>query len=92
MGFNDKLTPLEELAAADLDYKHVTVKLVGEDGNVFSIMGRCQKALRRAGAPQKHIDAFLHQVTSGDYDHALQVVMEWFTIGGCGSCSGCDCG
>jgi hypothetical protein len=26
-----------------------TVKLVGEDGNVFSILGRVKQALRRAG-------------------------------------------
>jgi len=92
MKFDAKLSPLEELAAVDLNYKHVTVKLIGEDGNVFSIIGRCLKSLRRAGAPKRHMDIFKQQVTSGDYDHALQVVMEWFTISGrCGSCSGCDC-
>jgi hypothetical protein len=50
-----------------------TVKLVGEDGNAFSIMGRVKKALRRAGADKEYIDKYLSEATSGDYDHLLVV-------------------
>jgi len=32
-------------------HQKVTVKLIGEDGNAFSIMGRVAKALRRSGQP-----------------------------------------
>ena len=41
-----------------------TVKLVGEDGNAFSIMGSVKKALRRAGADQEYIDRYLSEATS----------------------------
>jgi len=57
-----------------------TVKLIGEDGNAFSIMGRVKKALRRAGADQEYIDKYLSEATSGDYDHLLVVCMEYVDV------------
>jgi len=57
-----------------------TVKLVGEDGNAFSITGRVKKALRRAGADQEYIDKYLSEATSGDYDHLLVVCMEYVDV------------
>lgn len=59
-------------------YPDITIPLTGEDGNVFFIMGRCTKALRRAGAEKSEIKEFTNQMTAGDYDHALQTVMKWF--------------
>ncbi|MDB4442479.1 hypothetical protein N9219_03555 [bacterium] len=57
-----------------------TVKLIGEDGNAFSIMGRVKKALRRDGADQEYIDRYLSEATSGDYDHLLVVSMEYVDV------------
>ena len=57
-----------------------TVKLVGEDGNAFSIMGSVKKALRRAGADQEYIDKYLSEATLGDYDHLLVVSMEYVDV------------
>ena len=57
-----------------------TVKLVGEDGNAFSIMGRVKKALRRAGADKEYIDKYLSEATAGDYDHLLVVSMEYVNV------------
>ena len=54
-----------------------TVKLVGEDGNAFSIMGRVKKALMRTRADKEYIDQYLSEATSGDYDHLLVVSMEY---------------
>ena len=58
-------------------YDNVKVKLVGEDGNAFSILGRVQKALRQAGVSREEIPEFQNEATSGDYDHLLATVMEW---------------
>lgn len=58
-------------------YPEVNVSLVGEDGNAFAILGRVQKALRRAGVPKEELDAYFAEATSGDYDHLLRVTMEW---------------
>ena len=57
-----------------------TVKLVGEDGNAFSIMGRVKKALRRAGADKEYVDKYLKEATSVDYDHLLAVSMEYVNV------------
>ena len=53
------------------------VKLVGEDGNAFAIMGRVSKALKRAGYPPEEVKRYRDEATSGDYDHLLMVTMEW---------------
>lgn len=57
-------------------YPHVTVKLIGGDGNAFAILGAVQRALRRAGVPQEEIQTFLDEAKAGDYDHLLGVVMQ----------------
>lgn len=61
-------------------YPDITVQLTGEDGNVFSIMGRCRQALRRAGVEKSEVDMFLKEITAGDYNHALNTVREWFDV------------
>jgi len=57
-----------------------TVKLVGHDGNAFSIMGRVKQALKRAGADKEYIDRYLREATSGDYDHLLMVTMGYVEV------------
>lgn len=52
-------------------------QLVGEDGNAWAIMGRVGLALRHAGYSRAAVDAYHTDSTSGDYDHVLQVAMEW---------------
>jgi len=56
------------------------VKLVGEDGNIFSIMGRVQRAARKAGWDQKRINSIMQDMQSSDYNHALQVVQTHFEV------------
>ena len=54
-----------------------TVKLVGEDGNAFAIMGRVSKALRKAGADKEYVDKYTNEAMSGDYDNLLVVSMNY---------------
>ena len=61
----------------DIRYPEVTVQLSGEDGNVFSVIGRVQKALRRAGVGKEELAEFRKQAMSGDYDNALRTAMQW---------------
>jgi hypothetical protein len=56
------------------------VRLSGEDGNAYSILGRTTAALRAAGVPQEEIDTFFAEATSGDYDHLLQTTMRWVDV------------
>ena len=58
----------------------VTVKLAGRDGNAFAIMGAVKKALRQAGQHRELIDMYIEEATSGDYDHLLQVTMDYVNV------------
>jgi hypothetical protein len=64
----------------EVNYEKPTVKLVGEDGNAFSIMARVRKALQRAKAPQEVIDAYFEEAKSGDYDHLLMTTMKYVEV------------
>ena len=57
-----------------------TVKLVGEDGNVFSIIGAVSKALRRAGQPDKAKEFTIKAFNSSDYDEVLTLACEYCEV------------
>lgn len=61
-------------------FPEITVILTGEDGNAFSIIGRCRKAARRAGVSKEDIDVFTSEAKSGNYDNVLQTAMRWFDV------------
>ena len=61
-------------------YPQVKVKLVGEEGNAFAILGRVTGAMRRAGLTTEQRNEFHAEATSGDFDHLLQTVMEYVTV------------
>lgn len=56
------------------------VKLIGEDGNAYAIMGACQRAAKRAGWAPEKIAAMLKDMMSSDYDHLLLVAMDYFDV------------
>ena len=53
--------------------------LVGTDGNAFSILGKARRVLRDAGRDDAWT-TFEAEATSGDYDHLLATVMNWFEV------------
>jgi hypothetical protein len=57
-----------------------TVKLIGQDGNAFAIMGNIKRALKRAGADKEYIDEYLKEATSGDYNHLLTISMKYVHV------------
>ena len=57
-----------------------TVKLTGQDGNAFAIMGNIKRALKRAGADKEYINKYLKEATSGDYNHLLTVSMKYVHV------------
>ena len=56
-------------------FSDVSVALVGEDGNAFSIIGRVARAIRRKHG-NAEAEAYIAEATAGDYDHVLRVTME----------------
>ena len=57
-----------------------TVKLIGESGNAFAILGKTNKALNQAGADKEYIDKYLAEAMSGDYDNLLAVTTKYVDI------------
>ncbi|MFA5416925.1 MAG: hypothetical protein WC341_00565 [Bacteroidales bacterium] len=60
-------------------YPKITVKLTGEDGNAFAILGSVVAKLKQENIPTDEIAKFKKEAMSGDYDHLLQTVMAWIT-------------
>lgn len=56
--------------------KKINLKLVGLDGNAFSIMGAFQRQARKENWDKQEIDAVLNEARSGDYDHLLCTIMD----------------
>ena len=55
----------------------VTVQITGLDGNAFAIIGRCSKAMRRAGWGTTEIRDFQKEAMKGDYSDLLTTVMDY---------------
>lgn len=56
------------------------LELSGGDGNAFVLMGKAQRAAKKAGWTQQQIDAVMKEARSGDYDHLLQTLMKHFEV------------
>ena len=63
-------------------YPNIEVKLVGEDGNAFAILGRVRKALKENGVSEDEILAFTEEAMSSDYSHLLATVMRTVRVPG----------
>lgn len=62
-------------------FPNVSVKLTGNDGNVFLIIGRVQRALLTGGATREQAAEFVNEMTDSDsYDAALACVMRWVSV------------
>jgi hypothetical protein len=57
-----------------------TLKLLGTNGNAFAVIGAAQKAWRRAKLPESDWDMISAEAMSGDYDHLLSTIMEYFDV------------
>lgn len=55
------------------------VKLIGEDGNAFAIIGKCKRALKKAGMHEE-AEAFVKEATAGDYNGVLAAAMKYCDV------------
>lgn len=53
------------------------LKLVGNDGNAFAILGAASRIARQNGMDWKAISA---EAMNGDYDHLLQTMVKYFEV------------
>lgn len=64
----------------DVKYPEITVRLSGENGNSFNIMGIVTRAMRMERIDKAEIDAYRDAAMSGDYDHLMQVTMKLVNV------------
>ena len=60
-------------------HPHVRVKLVGEDGNAFAILGRVSGAMKREQVSEAEQKAFMSEAQSSDYNNLLRTVYQWIS-------------
>ncbi|MFZ2656623.1 MAG: hypothetical protein WAX69_16940 [Victivallales bacterium] len=58
---------------------NVIVKLTGEDGNAFYIMGKVIKALKLAGLDEM-AKQYEMEAMAGDYENLLRVTMKFVEV------------
>lgn len=60
-------------------FPEIIVKLIGEDGNSFYIIGKVREALVKAG---HHGEAkeFMEKAMSGDYNNLLRTACEYVEV------------
>ena len=73
---HDKFT----MIVSELKAKKPKVKLTGEDGNVFSIIGRISGALKKAGQADKAKEFTDKAFAAGSYDEVLQLAMTYCDV------------
>ena len=57
-----------------------TVKLVGEDGNAFAIIGRVSAALQEAGYKKEYIEEYQKESVSGDYNNLIMTATKYVNV------------
>ena len=55
-------------------------KLIGEDGNIFSILGRVSKTLKEDGKEEQAKEVRERVMASSSYGEALQIIMEYVEV------------
>ena len=55
-------------------------KLVGEDGNIFNLMGLASRTLKNAGQEEQAAEMRERIFKSDSYDRALQIIMEYVEV------------
>jgi hypothetical protein len=58
---------------------NIKVKLIGEDGNAYAILGKVKRALKEGGHPEL-VDAFMKEATASNYENLLHVVTEYVGV------------
>lgn len=59
----------------------VQLQFDGASGNSLAIVGACQRAARSAGWSSEAVEAWSNEALSGDRDHLVDTVFEYFEVG-----------
>jgi len=72
---------LEEIGGRAMEVnRKPSVKLIGEDGNIFSILGRVSRTLKEDGKEEQAKEVSERVMASSSYGEALQIIMEYVEV------------
>lgn len=63
-----------------IKHPEVEVQLTGEDGNVFGVIGRVSRALKRAGLPDAAAEFTAAAFNAESYDEVLRLCMDTVSV------------
>jgi hypothetical protein len=55
-------------------------RLIGEDGNVFNLIGLASRTLKKAGLPDQAKEMSTKVFSCGSYDEALNIIGDYVEI------------
>ena len=58
----------------------IEVKLIGEDGNIFNLVGIASRALERNGQREEASEMRSKVFSSGSYNEALMIISDYVEI------------
>jgi hypothetical protein len=58
----------------------IKVKLVGNDGNAFAILGTVTHAMRKAKVPEDTITTYIKEAAAGTYEQLLATTPEYVIV------------
>lgn len=61
-------------------FPHITVQLIGQDGNAFNVIGLVSNGLRSGGVSKADRELFIDEAMQGDYDHLLRTCIRWVDV------------
>lgn len=70
----------DDVDESGLEYKKPVVKLVGEDGNVFNVIGKVSKALNKAGLKDK-AESFTNKAfNASSYNEVIKLCQKYVKV------------
>lgn len=63
-----------------MENKKPVVNLIGQDGNIFNLMGIASKALKKNGMAEQAKNMCSEIMASGSYDEALAILMDYVEV------------
>lgn len=64
-----------------MDNKKPKCKLVGEDGNIYNLIGIASRALKKAGMEKQAAEMTQKVYKSQSYDEALTIILDYVDEG-----------
>lgn len=61
----------------EVSTKKPKAKVIGQDGNVFNLIGICSRVLREAGQRERATEMKTRVFASGSYEEALAIMSEY---------------